>query len=67
MGQFTPAKWSSLGGHGWGSLGGRRGMDVGITGQLFLGQTTQGTHLLDFFTKEAFCGFHRAMVGKFVL
>jgi DNA mismatch endonuclease (patch repair protein) len=25
MGQFTPAKWSSLGGHGWGSLGGRRG------------------------------------------
>jgi AraC-like DNA-binding protein len=25
MGQFTPAKWSSLGGQGWGSLSGRRG------------------------------------------
>lgn len=25
MGQFTPARWSSLGGHGWGSLSGRRG------------------------------------------
>jgi len=25
MGQFTPARWSSLSGHRWGSLGGRRG------------------------------------------
>ncbi len=26
MGQLTPARWSSLGGHKWGSLGGRRGL-----------------------------------------
>ena len=26
MGQFTPARWSSLSGHRWGSLGGRRGL-----------------------------------------
>ena len=39
MGQLTPARWSSLGGHKWGSLGGRRGTKNLRAVQLLLGHS----------------------------